>query len=87
MTIKDNLKLGTYSVYLFFERPLDAPYRLQADFPPANMSVLEAREYLNISERKLRDLIACAALRYARIGKRIILRKQDLDSFLEGRVI
>ena len=55
--------------------------------PPVNMSVLEASEYLNISERKLRDLIACAALRYARIGKRIILRKQDLDSFLEGRVI
>ena len=51
------------------------------------MSVLEASEYLNISERKLRDLIAYAALRYARIGKRIILRKQDLDSFLEGRVI
>ena len=55
--------------------------------PPVNMSVLEASEYLNISERKLRDLIACAALRYARIGKRIILRKQDLDSFLEGMVI
>ena len=55
--------------------------------PPANMSVKEACKYLIISERKLRDLIAEGDVRHVRLGSRIILRRQDLDLFLEGRLV
>jgi|14BtaG_2_1085337.scaffolds.fasta_scaffold05441_3 excisionase family DNA binding protein len=54
--------------------------------PPVNMSAMEAAIYLGVSERKLRDSIARGDVRHARFGSRIILRKQDLDSFLEGMV-
>ena len=55
--------------------------------PPANMSVKEASFYLGVSERKLRDSIARGDVRHVRFGSRIILRKQDLDLFLEGRLV
>ena len=55
--------------------------------PPANMSVKEACKYLIISERKLRDLIARGDVRHARLGSRIILRKLDLDAYLEGLLV
>ena len=54
--------------------------------PPANMSVQEASFYLGVSQRKLRSSIANHEVRHVRFGSRIILRKQDLDSFLEGMV-
>jgi excisionase family DNA binding protein len=59
--------------------------RIRRD-PPVNMSVLEACFYVGISERKLRELIARGDIRYVRLGSRIILRKQDIDSWLEGMV-
>ena len=54
--------------------------------PPTNMSVREASFYLGISERKLRESIARRDIRHVRFGSRIILRKQDIDSWLEGMV-
>jgi excisionase family DNA binding protein len=54
--------------------------------PPTNMSVKEASFYLGISERKLRESIARRDIRHVRFGSRIILRKQDIDSWLEGMV-
>jgi excisionase family DNA binding protein len=49
-----------------------------------NMSVGEAALYLGISQRKLRDLIAFREVRCCRIGRRIILRRVDLDAFLKS---
>jgi excisionase family DNA binding protein len=54
---------------------------------PANLKVKEAAIYLGVSERKLRDSIARGDVRHARFGSRIILRRQDLDLFLEGRLV
>ena len=54
--------------------------------PPTNMSVQEASFYLGVSVRKLRSSIANHEVRHVRFGSRIILRKQDLDAFLEGMV-
>jgi excisionase family DNA binding protein len=51
------------------------------------MSVKEASFYLGVSERKLRGSIAMGDVRHVRFGSRIILRKQDLDLFLEGRLV
>ena len=55
--------------------------------PPANMSAKEAATYLRVSERKLRDSIARGDVRHVRFGSRIILRKVDLDSFIEGMLV
>ncbi len=55
--------------------------------PPANMSVKEASLYLGVSERKLRDSIARNEVKHVRFGPRVILRKVDLDSFLEGMMV
>jgi excisionase family DNA binding protein len=54
--------------------------------PPTNMSVKEASFFLGISERKLRESIARRDVKCVRFGSRIILRKQDIDSWLEGMV-
>ena len=55
--------------------------------PPTNMSVKEASIYLGVSERKLRESLAIGEVRHVRFGSRIIMRKQDLDLFLEGMVV
>jgi excisionase family DNA binding protein len=55
--------------------------------PPTNMSVKEASIYLGVSERKLRESLAIGDVRHVRFGSRIIMRKQDLDLFLEGMVV
>ena len=54
--------------------------------PPANMSVAEGAKFIGVSERKLRASIANHEVKHVRFGSRIILRKQDLDAFLEGLV-
>ena len=54
--------------------------------PPTNMSVQEASFYLGVSVRKLRSSIANHEVKHIRFGSRVILRKIDLDSFLEGLV-
>lgn len=53
--------------------------------PPANMAVAEAAIYMGISERKLRELIAIRDIRSVRIGRRVILRRIDIDAFIETR--
>ena len=55
--------------------------------PPRLLTVLEAAEYLIISERKTRDEIAKGMLRAARIGRRLIIRLSDLDDYLEEEAI
>jgi excisionase family DNA binding protein len=50
------------------------------------MSVKEAAIYIGVSERKLRSSIANHEVKHVRFGSRVILRKIDLDSFLEGLV-
>ena len=52
--------------------------------PPVNMGVFEASAYLNISPRKLRDLIAARRVKCARIGAKIILRREYLDELVSA---
>lgn len=54
--------------------------------PPANMSVKEAALFVGVSERTLRETIANHEIRHVRFGSRIILRRVDLDAFLEEKV-
>ena len=53
--------------------------------PPSLLTVLEAAEYLIISERKIRDEIVKRMLGAARIGRRLIIRLRDLDDYVEDR--
>lgn len=64
-------------------------YRLAADKaavlrvnPPVNMNVMEAAAYVGVSPRKLRDLIQSGRLKCARLGSKLILRREYLDDLL-----
>jgi excisionase family DNA binding protein len=70
--------------------PAAAKYRLSSEkaalirtSPPVNMSVMEGAAYLGISPRKLRDLIASRRVKCARVGSKIILRREYLDELVK----
>ena len=50
------------------------------------MNVAEASQYIGISDRFLRELIASKKIRAARIGKRVVLRLVDLDAWIEKQL-
>tara|TARA_B110000037_G_scaffold44366_1_gene54510 strand:+ start:1085 stop:1315 length:231 start_codon:yes stop_codon:yes gene_type:complete len=68
-----------------------APFQAESgnniNTPKPNMNVGEAARYLCLGERTLRDLIARREIRTVRIRKRIILRRIDLDAFLESQAV
>lgn len=71
------------------KEPAGAKYRLSPEkaalirtSPPVNMSVFEGAAYLGISPRKLRDLIQTRKVRAARIGSKIVLRREYLDELV-----
>ena len=49
------------------------------------MSKAEAAEFLNLSVRSLHDLISRGALASVRIGGRVLIRPEDLRSFVAAR--
>lgn len=50
-----------------------------------NLSVQEAASYIGISVRMLRELLALRKIKKVRIGaKRIIVRRKDIDDYLES---
>lgn len=64
-------------------------YRLAADQaalirtnPPRICSIFEGAAYLSCSPRKLRDLIAAGRVKSARVGVKIVVRREWLDAFL-----
>tara|TARA_R110002167_G_scaffold41776_1_gene127522 strand:- start:2601 stop:2837 length:237 start_codon:yes stop_codon:yes gene_type:complete len=54
--------------------------------PPRQFSVPEASEYIGISQRYLRNLIAERKIPCVRIGSRILLRLVDVDRWLESKL-
>jgi excisionase family DNA binding protein len=50
--------------------------------PPLVMDLKEASAYLVCSPRKLRDLVAARRIRSARVGAKIVIRREWLDAFL-----
>jgi len=54
--------------------------------PPVNMDIKEAACYLACSPRKLRDLVTDRRVRHARVGNKIVIRREWLDAFLGGEV-
>ena len=55
--------------------------------PKPNMYVGEGAPYMCISERNLRGLIAEGQIPAARVGRRVILRRVDLDAFLKSKLV
>jgi len=50
--------------------------------PPCNMTVMEAASYIACSPRKLRELIQSRKIKSARVGAKIIIRREWLETFL-----
>jgi excisionase family DNA binding protein len=64
-------------------------YRLDPDraamirtAPPVVMDLKEASAYLVCSPRKLRDLVAVGRVKHARVGAKIVIRREWLGVFL-----
>ncbi|WPJ95256.1 helix-turn-helix domain-containing protein [Coraliomargarita algicola] len=51
--------------------------------PPTLMTVKEAAIYLTVSEQFLRDRIADHTIQFAKAENQIILRRKDLDQYLD----
>jgi len=50
--------------------------------PPVVMTLMESAAYLACSPRKLRDLVAARRVKHARVGAKIVIRREWLDAFL-----
>ncbi|WP_425607664.1 excisionase family DNA-binding protein [Pelagicoccus enzymogenes] len=50
------------------------------------MSVREGARYIGVSERTMRALIADGEVPDIRVGRRVLLRRIDLDDFMCGRL-
>ena len=50
--------------------------------PPPFMTLMEAAAYMTCSPRKLRELITLQRIKCAKIGARIIIKREWLDSFI-----
>ena len=70
-------------------QPPERKYRLDPDratairtAPPVVMDLKEASAYLVCSPRKLRDLVVVGRVKHARVGAKIVIRREWLDAFL-----
>jgi excisionase family DNA binding protein len=52
--------------------------------PSGALTIKEAADYLRISEASVWRLLKDKQLRRVRIGGRTVIRRMDLDAFLEG---
>jgi excisionase family DNA binding protein len=71
------------------KQPPERKYRLEPEkaaiirtAPPVVMDLKEASAYLVCSPRKLRDLVAAGRVKHARVGAKIVIRREWLDAFL-----
>ncbi len=51
--------------------------------PPVNMSLQEAAYYVGVSAYKLRTETIAGGIRPARIGRRLIFKRTELDRWLD----
>lgn len=54
--------------------------------PPKLLSVVEASEYVGVSQRTFRSWIAERKIKVARLGGRVVLRLVDVDRFIESKL-
>ena len=71
------------------EKQQATKYRLAADkaavirtAPPLVLTLMEGAAYLACSPRKLRELIQARQVKSARVGAKIVVRREWLDAFL-----
>ena len=50
------------------------------------LSIKQAAEYSSLSQRLLYEIVAKREIRSYKIGKRIVLERQDLEQFLKQNV-
>ena len=69
--------------------PARNKYRLSTDradqiriAPPLVLTLREAAAYIACSPRKLRYMLAAGDVKHRRIGNKIVVRREWLDSFL-----
>ena len=67
--------------------PVRAEHGTNSNTQKAVLNCAEAAFYLRIGERKLRQLIAERDIRTCRIGRSVVIRRVDLDNYLESQLV
>ncbi len=60
---------------------------MTADSPPQLLSVSEAAALLNIQPDTLRHWLCDRRLPFVKVGGRTMLKRQDLEAFIEARTV
>lgn len=63
--------------------PILPPKQASKDY----MSVKEAAKYITVSSRSIDNYRSCGDLPFHKVGERVILKKSDLDAFMEKKRI
>ena len=50
------------------------------------MDIEQAAEYLRVSKQLIRKLIKSGDLPSAHVGRRVLLRRKDIDKYIENRI-
>ena len=54
---------------------------------PENLSVSEVAQELNVSIFTIRSWLRQNRLQYLKLGKRVLIRREDLDRFVEKALV
>ncbi len=58
-----------------------------SDIPRSLVTVREASAILNIAESTLRGWLCDRRLRFYKVGRRTMLKRQDLDAYIEAQAV
>jgi excisionase family DNA binding protein len=51
------------------------------------LTIADLQEYLSISRTTVFKLMKAKRIRYARVGRRVLFRKSDIDDFIQKSIV
>jgi excisionase family DNA binding protein len=51
------------------------------------LTIAELQEYLSISRTTVFKLMKAKRIKYARVGRRVLFRKSDIDDFIQKSIV
>jgi excisionase family DNA binding protein len=51
------------------------------------LTIAELQEYLSISRTTVFNLMKAKRIKYARVGRRVLFRKSDIDDFIQKSIV
>jgi excisionase family DNA binding protein len=66
--------------------PLDTKLQLRTSVTPRLLTIKQAAVYLGAAVWAIRQLLWSKEVRHVRIGRRYLIDRDDLDSFIDARL-